>query len=1744
MFCTVNEPYRDAREGVTASPREVAQPTDECGRSGSAREPIAIVGLSCALPGARDLGQFWANVLSKVDAIREVPPERWDWRPYYAAARDERDRVSSRWGGFLAPVLFDPADYGMPPNSVSDVEPLQLVMLEVARAALCDAGYTRVNLPHERTAIVLGAGGGFGERGHEYAMRAALTGRFAGCQAEEIVARLPEWNEDTFAGILMSMLAGRVASRLNLGGANLTVDAACAGSLAAVYMACHELHAGDADVVITGGADFCQNPFYYFCFDKTHALSPGGHCRAFDQGADGTALGEGVVAIVLKRLADAERDGNRIYAVIKGMASSSDGRGAGLTAPHVKGQVLALDRAYKRAGLSPATLGLIEAHGTGTVAGDRCEIRALKRVLEAAGASPSSVALGSVKSMIGHTKSTAGAAGILKAALALHHRVLPPTLGVEKPNPSLADSPLYLNTETRPWIGDKAGAPRRAAVSAFGFGGANYHAVLEEYPACAPAAALSSWPCELFLWRGATPAQTIEKASRVRDALKAGAQPSLRDLSFSLWRNAPPEGDATLAIVASSLDDLAAKIETARTGAARDPSGVYVAETPARPRGAVAFLFPGQGSQYPDMLRELAVHFAEVREAFEAADRTVADHYDRPLSRFVFPPPRFGEEEEHAARQALTATRVAQPALGAAEMGMLALLRALGVEPDMAAGHSYGEYAALCAAGCLAPESLYGLSEARGRAIVDCANGDLGTMAAAAGDEAAVRGIVGNLPDLWIANVNAPRQTIVSGTKTAVTEATRLLESRQIAVTPLPVACAFHSPLVAPAKERLKAHLAAVDFARPRVPVFSNTTAAPYPDDPEALRALLGEHLVSPVRFVSQIEAMYEAGARIFVEVGPRSVLTGLTAQILAGRGATILSLESRNRSGLVQLLHVLAQLAVQGVRINLARLCSGRNPRELPLDRLVAETAPSAPPITAWWVAGGRVTPVNAKPGVAMAPPVNPSQSATVPCQNGAMAPEPARELPCRPELSRVSPRPAGEAAPFSADSRLATLLHAHEQVMQQLLDTHRRVMAAAIGQRETQPSRAQPVALAAPVGLAGPTDPADPINLASPTGPADADHIRREVLRIVGERTGYPPDMLNLDADLEAELGIDSIKRVEIAGRLRKAFPQLGPTPDSSTAGNLASLRTLRGLIERIASVPVTGQPEAPKPPPPAVAPPASVAQAAASVHIPRFMMRLEDAPPLAPVAIPGDGVFLVTDDEGGLSDAVAEALDAQGRRVAIVSARDKPAGRIARYQVDFSDPRSLHLLVAALRKAEGRVAGLVHLLPLRGRASIREMTLDVWRQAVREDVKALFYLAQAAADDLKTPSAAGRARLLAAIEADNGFPGHGGIPGLINTLATEWPGLACRSLAVDKAEPIPTLCRTVLAELSDDSPVRFVRCRGGQRQAIRIDSAELAPGGGEPMRIASDWVILLTGGACGITAQVAREFAERFKPTLILTGRSAPPPAEEAPATRGVEAPEELRRLLAKSMSGPNGNAALAEVEAAYRQLRHEREIRGTLSAIRGAGARVSYVQADARDERAFAEAIARVYEEFGRLDGVVHGAGTIEDKRVEDKRPDSFDRVFDTKADGAFILARCLRPDSLKFAAFFSSVAYLGNAGQSDYAAANGVLNALAHDLDRRLPGRVVSVLWGPWQSAGMASEEVQRRFRERGVQIIPPEAGRRIVVDELLYGRKGDVEVLLGDAPYRGTASAPGVDPEAQPLVSDVREGARPRELAR
>jgi len=1022
-------------------------------RAKKTREPIAIVGMAGRFPDAPNVRRYWENILSRSSAVREVPADRWRLNDFFCEDRAAADRIYSKWGAFLGDSIFDPIKWRIPPASLSSIDPVQLLALDVAWEAIVDAGYDRREFPKCRTGVVFAVSGSH-ERGTEYCFRTMLrhylplVPGLADETREKIFAEIERsltgWTEDSFPGFLMNVVAGRISNRLDLGGPNYVIDAACAASLAALDSGVRQLHSGTSDVVLVGAADATNNAFGYMSFAKTHALSPRGRVTPFDQSADGIVLGECVAAMLLKRLSDAERDGDKIYAVIRGIGSSSDGMNRSMTAPHVGGQVAALSRAYEEAGVSPSTVSLVEAHGTGTALGDRTELSALATVFPDDAARRHSVAIGSVKSNIGHTKAAAGLASLVKTTLALHQRVLPPTIGVENPNTQVdfANSAFYINSEARPWIHSATDEPRRAGVSSFGFGGTNFHAVLEEYTGTRPDQAEIDWtprPAEITTWFAADKDELIASLTRLQTTLAAvpAASIDLAHLAAALFEEQRLRGirgrTCRLSIVADSIDDLQEKLSRTLELLAdheefNDPSGLYFSSaTPIEP-GQVCFLYPGQGSQSLNMLRDLVIGSPWSGSLFDAADRELATRLDSPLTRILYPPPTFDEATRKECESRLNDTRVAQPALGLVELFATDLLARFGLRPGMTGGHSYGEYVALCAAGVLSRSDLLRLSAERGRIAAEASQQAPGTMAAVQASSEEVQRALSELSlEVSLANLNGPKQTIIAGSVAAIERAVVELPKRGLRVRRIPVTAPFHTPLMKKAADHLGWALDQVHLRTPTLPVYSNTLGDRHPADEKAIRDLLIRHLAEPVQFESQVRQMYAAGARVFIEVGPAAVLSSLVDTILNGQPHATLSLDAAGRPGWSQLAHLLARSVVLGLDVQLDAWFESRGlfedtPAKY-VEKLRRETEPKP---TDWILGPARVRPVTPLPSAkteASAPRANGKPAAAA--ADAELAPaavlptavSPAAEktisVPVSPsKMPSVNPRPLQPSA------------------------------------------------------------------------------------------------------------------------------------------------------------------------------------------------------------------------------------------------------------------------------------------------------------------------------------------------------------------------------------------------------------------------------------------------------------------------------------------------------------------------------------------------------------------------------------------------------------------------------------------------------------------------------------------------------------------------------------------------------------
>ncbi|HLY16395.1 MAG TPA: SDR family oxidoreductase [Bryobacteraceae bacterium] len=902
----------------------------------TAYRAVAIVGAGAVLPDAPNVEAFWQNVKKGRYSISEVSPDRWDPALYYDADHNASDKTYSKIGGWVREYDWNPLKWRMavPPRVVDAMDEAQKWAIACTHQALEDYGYPRRPLDTDRTAVILGNAMA-GEKHYftslrvyfpEYARELADSAGFAALpeavrrditsQLHDRMTRLvPDVTEDTMPGELANCIAGRIANIFNFHGPNFVTDAACASAMAAFSAAIEGLVQRQYDVAVTGGIDRNMGAPTFVKFCKIGALSATGS-RPYAQGADGFVMGEGAVIFLLKRLADAERDGDRIYAVVRGMGGSSDGKGKGITAPNPAGQKLCIRRAWENAGLSPATASLIEGHGTSTRVGDLVEVESFTDVLSSFHVPKGSVALGSVKSNIGHLKGAAGSAGILKAALALRDKVLPPSVNCGQPSPDIdfTHSPLYVNGELRPWPAAADGA-RRAGVSAFGFGGTNFHAVLEEYvphrlsgngkrpqaqvqvpavPGNLPAQTKSTEAPKAPL-RGAlvlggpTPGAITERLASIQKEAAAGRAPALA---------APAESDLRaperLAIDYADAADLADKSAKALKALAANQPAVWKALRAqgifrgTGPAPKVAFLYTGQGSQYVNMLKPLRAAEPIVAETFAEADRVMTPILGKPLSEFIFVD-RTDARAVAQAEEQLRQTAITQPAMLATDLALTRMLAAYGIRPDMTMGHSLGEYGALEAAGAIPFADALEAVAARGREMTRVSMADNGRMAAVFAPLAEIERILKTIDGyVVIANINSGSQGVIGGASAAVERAIEVFKKAGYDAVPLPVSHAFHTSIVAPASQPLRQVLERLHLTSPRLPMVANVNGEFYPMGPDVVPQMLdilARQMASPVQFVKGLRTLYDAGARVFVEVGPKKALQGFAEDVLGDRG-------------------------------------------------------------------------------------------------------------------------------------------------------------------------------------------------------------------------------------------------------------------------------------------------------------------------------------------------------------------------------------------------------------------------------------------------------------------------------------------------------------------------------------------------------------------------------------------------------------------------------------------------------------------------------------------------------------------------------------------------------------------------------------------------------------------------------------------------------------------------------------------
>ncbi|UCD79370.1 MAG: SDR family NAD(P)-dependent oxidoreductase [Desulfobacterales bacterium] len=1924
--------------------------------------PIAIIGMGCLFPKSTGLKEYWQLLYHGKDAISEIPNTHWQPEEYFDSDPKRPDHVYCKRGGFLDPIVFDPAEFGILPTSLEATDTSQLLGLLAAKMALEDSGYgDDQDFDRDRTSVILGVTGTqelviplSSRLGHPKWRRALEESDIPAHKTEEIIQRISDsyvsWQENSFPGLLGNVVAGRICNRLDLRGTNCVVDAACASSLSAVHLAMLELMSGRSDMVVTGGVDTLNDIFMHMCFSKTLTLSATGDARPFSKDADGTVLGEGIGMLVLKRLADAERAGNRIYAVIKGLGSSSDGKSQSIYSPRSEGQARALRTAYKSAGISPATVQLIEAHGTGTRVGDKVEFEALNRVFDEFGANGNKCALGSVKSNIGHTKASAGSAGLIKAALGLYHKVLPATLKAETPDPNLNinNSHFYLNTATRPWCSTNDN-PRRAGVSAFGFGGSNFHVVLEEYR---PDKTEITWDgsTEIVAMSAEQPEDLIQRVKQIKHAVENG----LSDQEFKfraaesrrIFSSAQPH---RLLMVCENMADKVDLLERALNvldyGLEYNQlnlKNIY-SGGPQNP-GKMAFVFPGQGSQYLGMGRDIVCTFPRAMSILEKANKIFIG--STCLSDLIFPWDASDDQARKKHETSLQFTDNAQPSIGTISLAMLRALEEFDIVPAATCGHSFGELTALCAAGWIDEAALLQLSITRGQ-----------LMAAAGGSQNSPKGamlavqmpldeleelIAGSKQNIILANRNSPNQGVLSGPTSAILEIEKICKTRKIRATRLPVSAAFHSEEVKNAAAPFLEELSKVSITPKSIDVFSNTTGEAYPTDPDAARKLLGRHLTQPVDFIKEIENLYRSGIRTFVEIGPKSILTGLISSILHDRPfeAAAMDASAGKANGVADLARLLCRLASLGYPVKLSEweslisappkprmnvLLSGTNfrnqktgdrrqrteDREQKIENRGQKTEDgnqkddvrealtegrNQKPVTIKYTndlihhnqlnALSDHNPNDTKPSSKLTIQIpknnlydsqqdimskkfsNTSDFITdalgvvqeglksmqrlqhqtaqahekflltqaeanralqemmrntqrlaertlgfeateilaVPPPEKVLQPDPMLDLgknipdvmdqaPARRKAlvdytksPETSPSPAPWKLPHATANGYSKDEQAHHrrsefaeppaekpqdlgtdlettmlQVVSQLtgypvemigldmdieadlgIDSIKRVeILSALEEKMPDLPAVSPDIMGGLKTLGqiaafmngshsekshvkrseGPLEAGGPPTAARHLEPVEnpQSDVISAMLEIVSQLTGYPLEMLGLDMDIEADLGIDSIKRVEILSALEEKMPDL-PAVSPEVMGTLKTLRQICDYLVQRTHTGTAGSPATESLPKGLAgvgntAPKGSLDSDGGELHpealqIPRSVVTVVEAPPISEstVTISGHKKVYVTEDNTGLSEEITEELA----------------------KFDIKTVR-VSLDILRYKKQLPAAAGLI-------------IVQDPGSDRIHQDLKEAFNLSKFLAPDLIHSANDGGAVFATITRLDGAFgfrkmqtenPEQGGLGGLAKTAAIEWPNVCCHAIDIapnwlDNRK----IASTVVKEIMTPGPIEIGlddRCR----MTLSRESRPYPTGA---LNLDQRDVLVISGGARGITAAAARELAAHTGVTLVLLGRSPSPFAEPEWLT-STEGESAIKKAIFEN-EYHGRTATPVQIEKAYNHYMTNREIADNLTRLEATGANVHYYSADVRNLKTVQAITDEIRSKYGYITGIIHGAGVLEDRLIIDKTSDQFERVYDTKVMGLHNLLQATRSDPLKYLVLFSSVAArFGNKGQVDYAMANEALNKIAQaEAFRRADCRVVSINWGPWDG-GMVTSALKREFERNGIHLIPPEYGARCMLHEMMAGNNNPVEIVIGAG--LATATAPTRKQPKRPALVKPSPGIKKQHLA-
>lgn len=1650
-------------------------------------QDIAIVGMACRFADAPNTDTFWQNILHGRECFSNIPRNRWDNEAFYSQVPRQLDKSYVQKGAFIENVRdFAAMHYGIAPKRVQAMDPQHRLLMDTVRAALQDAGLERFDFETgaensagfnpSRMGTFLGLSSSeyrdiLGMRTMALAMASGVWGTKPDTQALkpllDSVENLAPLSAFSMPGTLLNMAAASIAHQWGLGGPAFSIDAACASALVAVTDAVTYLRAGLCDSAVAGGAYLNLTPLNLVCFSRIGAISKQGRCRPFDAAADGFLQGDGSGIIVLKRLETALEDGDRIHSVIRGVGINNDGNlSPGPMAPSPKGQLLAIRNAHADSKVDPATIEFVECHGTATPVGDPVEVASLAKSLEG-GATPDNVWISSVKANVGHTMSAAGIAGLIKAVLVMKHGVIPPQAAFESVHPKLQleGTPFSIATSAQEW---KRGAePRRSGVSSFGFGGTNCHVVLEEAIAAPQRKSVyvSGWteriePAHVFV----VTAPTLELLAEHSEGLAAGltsgiaSRAELFDIAATLNTTRRFERfRATL--VAASTGDLVEQLgeltKSIRGGAQPGILGpdLVLADSQAKQtQPCIAWMFPGQGAQRVGLLRGLYERFPVFAKGLDALASEVNPILPKPLLSYVYPNLGQAPELLVKAEEELKATEICQPAMAALGLAFGGFLESLGLAAQVTLGHSLGEFAAAATGGMLKSGDALRFVAARGQLMANLELDDCGAMAAAMAGQEETLAVIESIEDVQIANINHPRQTVVSGTTPAVNLAVQALKAAKVAAKPLRVSHAFHSPVVAPVGRSVDKLITELDIQPPVKTVVSAISAKPYSleDGGDSARSVFSRHATAPVDFVGCLESAVDAGANIFLEVGAGKTLTSFAKGTL-GERARVFQMHDSKHDGERTLMRALGQLSCD-CEIQWQALYPQNTFRVVTLPETLLETEP-------YWVVQERKIPLV---------PANVAKEELVTLNS----------LPVSSSHSQ-----ANVMALFQEQTKI---LATHANILAQqtaILSGEKLPLSGAMLEgAEIAASPAFAAGESVGESLDAPATSTDS-SIEAPLVEWTMDSVLPIVSELVSDVSAFPASALKPSQRLAADLGFDSLMFVELSSKIDSRFEKVDGGIPQSLMSDQASIDDIAVFLVDALNSEVD-----------------AVADKSAEATLGCFAPVVVERPiPLLPIAADRLGdLVLITRDSHGVADATALALKDLGQQVVLIDPSGTPGEKTGPLGEDILhwqlNPASVDALFETLAKHQLVPDAIVHCAALDATFHALESAGSACavsnQVAVAHKLAAgLHRVAQGGPRAFATITGLGGKFGLSNSDVPANALSQVGLVGFTKALAREWPDAWVKTIDVNPSAK--QLGLEITAELFCADAAVEVGLENGVRYAVALEPRALQQTAGTPPS-AND-VILITGGGKGLGAKTAQHLVQKYGCCVVLSGRSH--------VAEGSETQE-------------------------------------LLNAIQSMGGRATYFVWDVQTPLS-ADQIEQATV-FGPITGLIHCAGVIRDKRVQQKPAADIRAVFNTKAAGLLHGIHGFDSDSLRFIIGYSSWSgRFGNIGQTDYSAANEWLNrALTLTEAKRETIKATSIMWPPWEDSAMARTipaTIRKGMEASGVRFLSDEEGLGLLDQILAGGLTGEV-LAGGRVPLetRSLATSDTISTLTHPYLEDHR----------